>query len=80
MRSHHLNRVEATKTSEQDWRKFVNDIASEGLWYEAKSWYVGANIPGKLLENMNFTGGLGLYRQRCRESAEQGYKGYEFLR
>jgi hypothetical protein len=76
MQKNNLTRIEATPTAEKDWSKLVNDISSTQLWSQAKSWYMGANIPGKVVEAMNFSGGLKLYDRLCRESAEKGYEGF----
>jgi hypothetical protein len=40
------------------------------------SWYCGANIPGKTRVFMPYIGGVGAYRKKCHEIAEQGYKGF----
>jgi hypothetical protein len=48
------------------------------LWSKAKSWYNGSNIPGKVVETLNFTGGLPLYINMCNESMEKGYDGFVF--
>jgi cyclohexanone monooxygenase len=37
---------------------------------------MGANIPGKARVFMPYLGGVGLYRQKCNEIAEQGYAGF----
>jgi len=42
----------------------------------AQSWYMGANIPGKKREMLVYPGGLPLYLQKCKESANAGYAGF----
>jgi cyclohexanone monooxygenase len=37
---------------------------------------MGANIPGKPKEILNYPGGLPTYVQKFRESAEQNYEGF----
>ena len=42
----------------------------------ADSWYMGANIPGKHRQLLNYPG-LQEYLAFCRESAENGYSGFK---
>ncbi|KNZ72413.1 Cyclopentanone 1,2-monooxygenase [Termitomyces sp. J132] len=58
------------------WVQRVNDIFNKGFWYQAKSYYTGANVPGKRLEALNFPGGLPLYINLIQESARGGYAGF----
>ena len=37
---------------------------------------MGANVPGKPREQLNYAGGLPLYQQECRDSLD-GWKGFE---
>ncbi|KAG5637483.1 hypothetical protein H0H81_004406 [Sphagnurus paluster] len=76
MRKHKYARIEATPEAEAAWVARVEEIALMGLWYRAKSWYTGANVPGKRVVVLNFMGGQPLYTKLCRESAEGGYKGF----
>ena len=39
--------IEASGESQADWVAHVTEVASGTLYYTARSWYVGANIPGK---------------------------------
>ncbi|KAF5313804.1 hypothetical protein D9758_017918 [Tetrapyrgos nigripes] len=43
-------RVEADREAEKAWRDLVLDIHNKTLFPLAKSWYTGANIPGKRIE------------------------------
>jgi cyclohexanone monooxygenase len=71
-----LTRIEAIPEAEEAWRKKCLDLAEETLFAKADSWYMGANIPGKVHEMLMYPGGLPLYLQELRESAEKGYAGY----
>ncbi|KAL0574176.1 hypothetical protein V5O48_007785 [Marasmius crinis-equi] len=68
-----LTRVVPEREAEQGWRELVLSLSSLGLWHKAKSWYMGANIPGKKVENMMFSGGVPLYGQKLQEEADSGY-------
>jgi cyclohexanone monooxygenase len=37
---------------------------------------MGANIPGKKREMLAYPGGLPMYMQKCKESADAGYTGF----
>lgn len=74
--SSEVTRVEATPEAEEDWRALVERIGSKTLYPLADSWYMGANIPGKRRELLNWPGGLGRYRALCDASAEAGYSGF----
>ncbi|KAB5531473.1 hypothetical protein GE09DRAFT_1252235 [Coniochaeta sp. 2T2.1] len=62
--------------AELEWRKHVNETAQEGLFSQTESWYFGDNIPGKPREALNYMAGMQLYKQKCRETWESGYKGF----
>lgn len=71
-----ITRVEATLEAESAWCNQVQSIASITLFPLADSWYMGANIPGKPREMLNWPGGLQLYIASCRASADDGYSGF----
>lgn len=70
-------RIEAKIDAETAWREQVEFIASLSLFPRADSWYMGANVPGKRREMLNWPGGLQLYLERCREEAQKGYPGFD---
>ncbi|KAK7461691.1 hypothetical protein VKT23_008118 [Stygiomarasmius scandens] len=72
--------VEADKNAEKAWRQLVLDINDKTLFPLAKSWYMGANIPGKRIEPLNFPGGVPLYHKHITEAVEKGYDGFKFGR
>ncbi|MHB1583672.1 MAG: flavin-containing monooxygenase [Acidimicrobiales bacterium] len=73
---HGITRIEATSEAESAWRDQVHAIAALTLFPQADSWYMGANIPGKPREMLNWPGGLQLYLATCRAAAEDGYSGF----
>jgi cation diffusion facilitator CzcD-associated flavoprotein CzcO len=73
---HGITRFEASAEAEAAWREQVQAIAGLTLFPRADSWYMGANIPGKRREMLNWPGGLQLYLAACRESAAAGYQGF----
>lgn len=76
LRQHGLTRIEANAPAEEAWRKHANEMAHMTLFPKANSWYMGANIPGKPRELLNYAGGLPLYLQKTGECAANGYEGF----
>ena len=77
MRKSGVTRIEAQEKAEDEWVAHVNEAAQETLFYEAKSWYLGANIPGKPRIFMPYAAGLATYREICDEVVAKGYEGFE---
>ena len=75
MRAHGLTRIEATASAEDAWGKHVSELAEMTLFPRANSWYMGANIPGKPRQLLNYPG-LPSYLERCNESATKAYEGF----
>ncbi len=76
LRERGVTRLEAVPEAEEEWRNMVHGIASMTLFPRADSWYMGANIPGKPREMLNWPGGLQLYLTSCRNAIAEGYKGF----
>jgi cation diffusion facilitator CzcD-associated flavoprotein CzcO len=77
MRSKGLERIDATREAEQEWRETVNELSARTLRHYADSWYMGSNIPGKPREPLNYAGGIPLYIKTIKGATEKGYKGFE---
>jgi cyclohexanone monooxygenase len=73
MRRTNFRRIEATPEAEEAWRDHVAELVDATLFPRAQSWYMGANIPGKKREMLVYPGGLPLYLQKCKESADAGF-------
>ena len=54
LREKGITRLEATPAAEEDWKKRVRDHWYATLHPNTKSWYQGANIPGKPVEPLNW--------------------------
>jgi cyclohexanone monooxygenase len=76
MRERGLHRVEPTREAQDAWIGHVTEVGNATLFPRAKSWYTGANIPGKPRVFMPYVGGVGTYRQECDEVAAKGYEGF----
>ena len=62
-----IKSIEATKEAEEAWRKNVTELSDKTLFPSTDSWYMGANIPGKPREQLNYAGGIPLYEKECME-------------
>lgn len=76
MRDAGVSRFEATPAAEQTWKDHVEAVGAMTLFPLADSWYMGANIPGKPRELLNYPGGVPMYLQMCQASAANGYEGF----
>ena len=76
LREQGIETAEADLDAETSWGSHVNEIGEGTLYMLANSWYLGANIPGKPRVFMPYADGLGTYRERCNEIAENGYEGF----
>jgi len=68
--------VEATTEAEDGWVDHVAELGAYTLFPTADSWYMGANVPGKPRVFMAYVGGVGTYRDKCTEIADNGYEGF----
>ena len=69
--------IEATPTAETAWVQHNNDTGAITLLPKTKSWYMGANVPGKPQVFLPYIGGVDAYRATCDEVVERGYLGFE---
>jgi cyclohexanone monooxygenase len=74
-----LETIEATAKAEDAWVAHVNEVANATLYPLAKSWYTGANIPGKPRIFMPYVGGVGAYRKHCDNVAARNYEGFKLV-
>ncbi len=76
LRDRGLTRIEPTAEAEAMWGDQLANLASGLLLGQVDSWYMGANIPGKPRQLLNYPG-LPLYLAQCEECAGKGYAGFE---
>src|SRR5262249_13724836 len=76
LRDHGLTRIAASAAARRSWPEQLAGLAARTLLPLAESWYMGANIPGKPRQLLHHNG-LQEYLACCRESAENGYAGFE---
>jgi len=73
-----ITRLEATQASEDDWCKRLNEKWDASLFPMAKSWYQGANIPGRKVEPLNWSGGMVEYVNTLHRSLENDFQGWKY--
>jgi len=77
IKKQHQKRIEALPEAEEQWAQHSNGLANATLLAKADSWYMGANVPGKVRESVNYIGGLPAYSSALDDSAGNGYKGFK---
>lgn len=75
LRSKGLDLFDADPQAEASWTEMVAQVGAMTLFPEADSWYMGANIPGKKRQLINFPSVSG-YAAFCGEVALDGYRGF----
>jgi cyclohexanone monooxygenase len=78
MREHGYTRIAADQPTQQAWVEHVAKVADKTLFPRAASWYMGANIPGKMRVFMPYIGAG--YRKKCADVAGAGYEGFVLAR
>lgn len=62
--------IEAQRSAEEQWKHAIQEANNQTLMPLTDSWYMGANIPGKAREQLNYLGGIEKYEKECREALE----------
>ena len=76
MRERDIETAEADADAETARVAHVEEVGQSTLYHLANSYYLGANIPGKPRVFSPCAGGLGTYRKKCNEVADNDYKGF----
>ncbi|AEA28097.1 Cyclopentanone monooxygenase [Pseudonocardia dioxanivorans CB1190] len=77
LREHGHTRFESTGDAEKEWTAHVDELFEGSLFTRARSWYWGANVPGKPAQMLNYSGGLVSYFGKWDEVRAGGYPQYE---
>jgi cation diffusion facilitator CzcD-associated flavoprotein CzcO len=70
------SRIEPTIEAGVKYAQLIRELAAATLFVKTKSWYMGANIPGKAHEMLMYVGGLTRYKALIDEVANNGYEGF----
>jgi cation diffusion facilitator CzcD-associated flavoprotein CzcO len=76
LRERGLDTMEATAEAQDAWVDHSIEVGDSTLYPKANSWYMGANVPGKVRVFTPYIGGVGPYREKCDEVAAAGYEGF----
>ncbi|TVY36538.1 Baeyer-Villiger monooxygenase [Lachnellula subtilissima] len=66
LQSEGIRSIEGQRSAEEQWKKAIQDANDQTLLPLTDSWYMGANIPGKPREQLNYLGGIEQYIRECR--------------
>ena len=75
LRAQGRSRIEASGVAEDQWVAHVNAVAANTVYPTCNSWYLGANVPGKVRVFMPLVG-FPPYAEKCNEVAARGYEGF----
>lgn len=76
MQKEGMSSIEAQQEAEKQWKQAIQDANDKTLMPLTDSWYMGANIPGKKREQLNYLGGIKQYEMDCRAALES-LKGFD---
>ena len=79
MKDENVKSIEATRESEEEWRRKVTELSDKTLFPGTNSWYMGANIPGKPREQLNYAGGFPLYQKELKATLDENFKGFSVV-
>ena len=71
-----FKRIAPTLEAEDAWVVHANELGSYTLLSDAKSWFMGSNIPGKKRAILLYANTAPAYRAKCAEVAAKGYEGF----
>ena len=71
LRKDGVKSFEAQRKAEEKWKQEIQNVNDKTLFPLTDSWYMGANIPGKKREQLNYISGLHAYDMACRSTLEQ---------
>lgn len=76
MKKEGIEAIEAQKDAAEKWASDIQETNDKTLFPLTNSWYMGANIPGKKREQLNYLGGVEQYERVCRE-AQRDWSGFD---
>lgn len=79
MRKEGIEELDAEDESAKKWRQAIQDLNNKTLYPLENSWYMGANIPGKVREQLNYIGGVDMYNKEIHEALD-GWAGFQLTK
>jgi cation diffusion facilitator CzcD-associated flavoprotein CzcO len=77
MKDNGRSRLESTDQADKAWRQRIDEYVDATLFGRADSWYMAANVPGKVRQMINYPRGMPDYLAQWREAKEAGYAGFD---
>lgn len=78
MAERRLDAVAPKAEAQEKWVEHVNELANQTLYPKGNSWYLGANVSGKVRVFMPYIGGVPKYREKLEQVASHDYDGFTF--
>uniref|UniRef100_A0A914NXW6 Uncharacterized protein n=1 Tax=Panagrolaimus davidi TaxID=227884 RepID=A0A914NXW6_9BILA len=78
--SNGIKYIDAKEDAQTQWAKEITAIANATLFPLADSWYMGANVPGKPKEMLNFLGGVPKYSEILQYVLENNFEGFKLVK
>lgn len=72
--------IDADPEAQTAWMTHVTELVASTLYPQARSWYVGANVPGKPRTFPVYIAGCGPYRAECESVLADDTRGFIFAR
>jgi hypothetical protein len=77
MRDKNIHVFDSSNEDAKAWTNRLADLADSTLFGRTNSWYMGANIPGKRRQLLNYPD-ADAYRDELRKCERNGYDGFLF--
>lgn len=71
--------VDATPEATKSWKQHINDMSNQMLFPTTRSTYMGGSVPGKAFEQVNFTGGVPMYKSEIRDAVKT-WQGFDVVK
>ncbi|THZ99579.1 FAD/NAD(P)-binding domain-containing protein [Aureobasidium pullulans] len=71
-----IETIEARPEAADKWAADIQEMNEQTLFPLTNSWYMGANIPGKKREQLDYLAGIETYERVCKEAIES-WSGFE---
>jgi cyclohexanone monooxygenase len=77
LRENGIATMEPMPEAVEAWGRHIDELVKVTVLLEGpRSWFLGANIPGKPRSVLFYFGGAGLYRRECQGVADRGFEGF----
>lgn len=71
--------VNATPEATKSWKQTINNLSNKTLFPTTRSTYMGGSVPGKAFEQVNYAGGIPMYKNEIR-NALKTWEGFDVVK